>query len=135
MAGLTPGHLLLILIIALVVIGPGKLPEVGAALGKSIREFQKAAGQGGDASQASAPAPQPMAPVYPAGGQPPAQSFYAAPPAYGAQPYAPQPGYPPPAYPAPYPPGPVDPAATGGQPGIAPAASDAAPPTEHPRVD
>jgi len=35
MAGLTPGHLLLILIIALIVIGPGKLPEVGAALGKS----------------------------------------------------------------------------------------------------
>lgn len=43
MAGLTPMHLLLILGIALLVIGPGKLPEVGSALGKSIREFRDAA--------------------------------------------------------------------------------------------
>lgn len=42
MAGLTPAHLFMVLIIALVVIGPGKLPEVGAAVGKSVREFQKA---------------------------------------------------------------------------------------------
>jgi sec-independent protein translocase protein TatA len=42
MFGLTPAHLVLILIIALIVVGPGKLPEVGAAMGKSIREFQKA---------------------------------------------------------------------------------------------
>jgi sec-independent protein translocase protein TatA len=45
MAGLTPAHLLLILFIALIVIGPGKLPEVGSAIGKSVREFQKATGQ------------------------------------------------------------------------------------------
>jgi sec-independent protein translocase protein TatA len=37
-----PGELIILLIIALVVIGPGKLPEVGAALGKSIREFRRA---------------------------------------------------------------------------------------------
>ncbi|HEX8950091.1 MAG TPA: twin-arginine translocase TatA/TatE family subunit [Dissulfurispiraceae bacterium] len=37
-----PMHLLLVLIIALVVFGPGKLPELGAGLGKSIREFKKA---------------------------------------------------------------------------------------------
>jgi TatA/E family protein of Tat protein translocase len=42
LAGLTPAHLFIVLIIALVVIGPGKLPEVGSAVGKSIREFQKA---------------------------------------------------------------------------------------------
>jgi len=36
-------ELILILIIALIVIGPGKLPDVGSALGKSIREFRKAA--------------------------------------------------------------------------------------------
>ena len=35
-------ELIVILIIALVVLGPGKLPEVGASLGKSIREFRKA---------------------------------------------------------------------------------------------
>lgn len=40
---LSPLHLILVLVIALIVIGPGKLPDVGAALGKSIREFRKAA--------------------------------------------------------------------------------------------
>jgi len=38
-----PAELIIILVIALLVIGPGKLPEVGSALGKSIREFRKAA--------------------------------------------------------------------------------------------
>ncbi len=38
-----PVELVIILVIALLVIGPGKLPEVGSALGKSIREFRKAA--------------------------------------------------------------------------------------------
>ena len=35
-------ELVLILVVALVVFGPGKLPEVGSALGKSIREFRRA---------------------------------------------------------------------------------------------
>ena len=38
-----PGELILILIIALVVLGPGKLPDVASSLGKSVREFRKAA--------------------------------------------------------------------------------------------
>ncbi len=37
-----PTHLILILVIALIVLGPGKLPEVSRGLGKSIREFKKA---------------------------------------------------------------------------------------------
>ncbi len=37
-----PMHLIIILIIALVIFGPGKLPELGKGLGKSIREFKKA---------------------------------------------------------------------------------------------
>jgi TatA/E family protein of Tat protein translocase len=37
-----PIELIVILIIALIVIGPGRLPDVGAALGKSIKEFRKA---------------------------------------------------------------------------------------------
>ncbi len=37
-----PMHLILILLIVLIVFGPGKLPELGAGLGKSIREFKKA---------------------------------------------------------------------------------------------
>ena len=41
--GIGPGELLLILLIALIIFGPGKLPELGKALGKSIREFRQAA--------------------------------------------------------------------------------------------
>jgi sec-independent protein translocase protein TatA len=35
-------ELVVILIIALILFGPGKLPEVGASLGKAIKEFKKA---------------------------------------------------------------------------------------------
>jgi sec-independent protein translocase protein TatA len=35
-------ELILILVIALVVFGPGKLPEVGKALGKGMSEFRRA---------------------------------------------------------------------------------------------
>nr|WP_282432035.1 MULTISPECIES: TatA/E family twin arginine-targeting protein translocase [Thermincola] len=35
-------ELILILVIALIIFGPGKLPEVGKALGKGIREFKSA---------------------------------------------------------------------------------------------
>ncbi len=39
---LSPVHILLLLIIALLVFGPKRLPEIGAGLGKSIREFKAA---------------------------------------------------------------------------------------------
>ena len=35
-------ELILVLVIALVVFGPGKLPEVGKAIGKGINEFKDA---------------------------------------------------------------------------------------------
>ena len=35
-------ELIIILVIALLILGPCKLPEVGSSLGKSIREFRKA---------------------------------------------------------------------------------------------
>ncbi len=37
-----PLHMIVILAIVLIIFGPGKLPEIGAGLGKSIREFKKA---------------------------------------------------------------------------------------------
>ena len=37
-----PMHLIIILVIVLVIFGPGKLPELGAGLGKSIKAFKKA---------------------------------------------------------------------------------------------
>jgi len=42
MFGLGTGELLLLLFIALVFIGPKKLPELARGLGRGIREFQKA---------------------------------------------------------------------------------------------
>lgn len=39
---LRPTHLFLILIIALVIFGPGRFSEVGTALGKAIRDFRSA---------------------------------------------------------------------------------------------
>lgn len=41
-SGIGVTELILILVIALIVFGPGKLPDVGRALGKSIREFKNA---------------------------------------------------------------------------------------------
>ncbi len=37
-----PMHLILILAIVLIIFGPGKLPQLGESLGKSIRGFKKA---------------------------------------------------------------------------------------------
>ena len=42
MFGLGFGELLLIFLIALIFIGPKKLPELAKGLGKGLREFQKA---------------------------------------------------------------------------------------------
>ena len=68
----TPGplELVIILVIALLILGPGKLPDVGAALGKSIREFRKASADVQDAVAVkvdTSPLPStPAAPVAPA---------------------------------------------------------------------
>jgi len=42
MFGIGLPELLVIMVVALVVFGPGRLPEVGSALGKGIRDFKKA---------------------------------------------------------------------------------------------
>ena len=39
---LQPMHLIIILIVVLIIFGPGKLPEVGGAIGKAIRGFKQA---------------------------------------------------------------------------------------------
>jgi len=36
--------ILILLVIVLIIFGPGKLGQVGGALGKSIREFRKSSG-------------------------------------------------------------------------------------------
>jgi len=45
-----PTHLIFILIIVLILFGPGKLPELGKGLGKGIREFKDALKGGLDGS-------------------------------------------------------------------------------------
>ncbi len=42
MGAVSPAHLIIVLIIALLILGPGKLPETGAALGKAVRELRRA---------------------------------------------------------------------------------------------
>ncbi|HUH16428.1 MAG TPA: twin-arginine translocase TatA/TatE family subunit [Methylomirabilota bacterium] len=37
-----PMELILLLVIVLIIFGPGKLPDIGNAVGKGIREFRKA---------------------------------------------------------------------------------------------
>jgi len=71
------GHwpfLLILLVIVLIIWGPGKLPELGSGMGKAIREFRKASTDVKDQivqatatepaqPQAQAPAPQSPAPT------------------------------------------------------------------------
>jgi sec-independent protein translocase protein TatA len=42
MPNIGPGELILILVIVLVIFGPGKLPDIGNAIGRGVREFRKA---------------------------------------------------------------------------------------------
>lgn len=42
MFNIGPSELLLVLLVALLVVGPKKLPEVGKTIGRSLREFRKA---------------------------------------------------------------------------------------------
>lgn len=42
MGALSPTHLIIILVVALLVVGPGRLPETGEALGKAVRELRRA---------------------------------------------------------------------------------------------
>ncbi len=58
-----PGELILFLVIALVVLGPGKLPDVAQSLGRSVREFRKAATDITDAGKLDSTATPSSTPV------------------------------------------------------------------------
>jgi TatA/E family protein of Tat protein translocase len=67
-------ELIIILVIALLILGPGRLPEVGSSVGKAIREFRKASSDVEDAAKidvsplptGTPAAPAAAAPVAPA---------------------------------------------------------------------
>jgi len=42
MFGIGMQEMMIILVIALIIFGPGKLPELGGSIGKAIRGFKKA---------------------------------------------------------------------------------------------
>lgn len=70
MEGLSPLHLAVVLVIALIILGPGKLPETGAALGRAIRDFRHAmtdgAGPAAVADRGAAPSVSPVSAPMPA---------------------------------------------------------------------
>ena len=73
MFGIGVPELILILVVGLIVFGPGKLPEMGRSLGKGIREFRKASNALTAAINAPDPPPAAPAPAQPAA-QPAAQA-------------------------------------------------------------
>ena len=82
---LQPTHLLFVLVIALLVLGPKRLPEVGKSLGRGLRDFRSALS--GDDHDDERPLPQATQQQPEATYQPPAFDEPApAPPAPEAQP-------------------------------------------------
>ena len=45
LGGIGPTELVILLVIILIVFGAGKLPEIGGALGKGIKNFKKASNE------------------------------------------------------------------------------------------
>ncbi|MBV9942492.1 MAG: twin-arginine translocase TatA/TatE family subunit [Solirubrobacterales bacterium] len=70
---LQPTHLLFVLVIALLVLGPKRLPEVGRSLGRGLRDFKNALG-GEEHERLDAAPADPMAPAQPQPGVETAQA-------------------------------------------------------------
>jgi sec-independent protein translocase protein TatA len=68
---LQPTHLLFVLVVALLVLGPKRLPEVGRSLGRGLRDFRSAMNGDDDDDHTAAALPQaataPAPPVEPVG--------------------------------------------------------------------
>ncbi len=66
MGAIEPWHLIVVLVVALLVLGPKRLPEVGKSLGDTIREFRKSVGEARDPASEPVPAAAPAPPAVPA---------------------------------------------------------------------
>ena len=83
MFGIQPIHIVIIILVAFLIFGASRLPEIGRALGKSISEFRKGTKEAAEgfkqemgqtdktpASTAQPYAPPPAQPIPPASAQP-----------------------------------------------------------------
>lgn len=74
---LQPTHLLFILVVALLVLGPKRLPEVGRSLGRGLRDFRNALNSDEpshhEVTTPPPPAAAPAAPPAPTAGETPAE--------------------------------------------------------------
>ncbi len=64
---LNPGHmwmLILLFIVVLIIFGPGKLPDVGAGMGRAIREFRHASHDTGPVQATDTSSPNGRAPEF-----------------------------------------------------------------------
>ena len=67
------GHipeLIIVLVLILIIWGPGKLPDAGAAVGRGIREFRKASAETREAVRRATETETPGVPLAPAPAQP-----------------------------------------------------------------
>jgi sec-independent protein translocase protein TatA len=61
----TPSHLIIVLVIALLIFGPRKLPELGKGLGEGLRGFKDGIKGGNDAAKQETVAKSEAAPTTP----------------------------------------------------------------------
>ena len=88
MFGIGIPELVVILIVGLIIFGPGKLPEVGRAVGKGLREFRKAS----SALQSALNEPEKPTPPPPAAAPAPPQTAAVQPAASAETPAQPEAG-------------------------------------------
>ena len=66
-----PGEIVILLVVALLVFGPKRLPEMGRSIGKGMREFKDSvSGSDNDAVAPELPADEPAQPAKPAKPEP-----------------------------------------------------------------
>ena len=64
MFGLHWGYIVVLLVVVLIIFGPGRLPELGGAVGKAMREFRKATTElTNEVTTAAQAKPEPPAPA------------------------------------------------------------------------
>jgi sec-independent protein translocase protein TatA len=80
-----PFWIIAIVVVVLIIFGPGRLPELGGAVGKAMREFRKATSElTSEVTHSTQATPPPPAPVPPAATPPAAPAPTESAPASGS---------------------------------------------------